>query len=206
MASADRRDLIFLAAFLAVLAWSAHRPHDYFTWFLEVAPALVGAAVVAATRRSFPLSGLLLVVILLHSAVLMAGGKYTYAENPLFAWISAAMGWQRNYYDRLGHLLQGFTPALLARELFLRLGVLRRPAWLPFLAVCIALAISAVYEFIEWWVALATGEAAEAFLGTQGDVWDTQWDMFMALCGALLALSLFRGWHDRSLARLAERG
>lgn len=206
MASADRRDLIFMAAFLAVLAWSAHRPHDYFTWFLEVAPALVGAAVVAATRRSFPLSGLLLVVILLHSAVLMAGGKYTYAENPLFAWISAAMGWQRNYYDRLGHLLQGFTPALLVRELFLRLGVLRRPAWLPFLAVCIALAISAVYEFIEWWVALATGEAAEAFLGAQGDVWDTQWDMFMALCGALLALSLFRGLHDRSLARLAQRG
>jgi len=206
MARADRRDLLYLAVFLAVLAWSAYRPHDYFTWFLEVAPALLGAAAVAITRRRFPLSGFLLAVILLHCAVLMVGGKYTYAENPLFAWIAAAMGWERNYYDRLGHLMQGFTPALLVRELFLRLGVLRRPAWLPFLAVCVALAISAGYEFIEWWVALATGEAAEAFLGTQGDVWDTQWDMFMALCGALLALSLFRGWHDRSLARLAERG
>lgn len=202
MDHADRRDLVYLAVFLAVLAWSAHRPHDYFTWFLEVAPALAGVAVVGLTRRRFPLSGLALAVILFHGLVLMAGGKYTYAENPLFAWISVAMGWERNYYDRLGHLIQGFTPALLVRELFLRLMVLRRARWLPFLAVCVALAISAVYEFIEWWVALASGEAAEAFLGAQGDVWDTQWDMFMALCGALLALTLFRGRHDRSLARL----
>ena len=202
MTRADRRDLVYLAVFLAVLAWSAHRPHDYFTWFLEVAPALAGAAVVGLTRRRFPLSGLVMAVILLHCLVLMVGGKYTYAENPLFAWISAGMGWQRNYYDRLGHLMQGFTPALLVRELFLRLDVLRRPAWLPFLAACVALAISAVYEFIEWWVALATGEAAEAFLGTQGDVWDTQWDMFLALLGALAGQILLSRRHDRQLARL----
>jgi putative membrane protein len=200
MESATRTNLTYLAIFLAVLAWSAWRPHDYFTWFLEAVPAMAGAALLAALYPRFRLSQLLYAVILVHCIVLVVGGKYTYAENPLFNWLRDALNLERNYYDRLGHFLQGFTPALVARELFLRQRVFNRPGWIPFVCVCVALAISACYEFIEWWVALATGEAAEAFLGTQGDVWDTQWDMFMATAGAVAAMVFFRRLQDRALA------
>jgi putative membrane protein len=193
------------AAVAALLAWSAIGPRDVATWWMEVAPVFIAAPVLFATRRRFPLTPLLGVLIALHAAILIVGGHYTYAEVPAGFWVRDALGWARNPYDRLGHFAQGFVPAIAAREILLRTSPLRRGGWLFFLVTCVCLAISAVYEFIEWWAALATGEAATAFLGTQGDVWDTQWDMFMALSGALCAqLSLAR-WHDRQLARLPPR-
>lgn len=202
---ASSNQLWMLGVFLAVLAWSGYRPHDYFTWALEVAPALLGLVFILAYRRRFPLSDLTSLFILAQAVILMVGGRYTYAENPLFAWLKEALELSRNYYDRLGHFFQGFTPALIVREVFIRNRVLNRPGWLPFIVVCICLAISAAYEFIEWWVALATGEAAQAFLGTQGDVWDTQWDMFMALVGASCAMLCLPGWQDRSMAKVINR-
>jgi putative membrane protein len=186
-------------ACLAVLAWSGWMPKDRFTWFLEVAPAIVAAALIAALCPRWRFTPLVLVLIAIHAAILMVGGKYTYAEVPLFNMLRDELGLARNYYDRVGHVAQGFVPALVAREILLRHGVLRRGAWLFFIVASICLAISATYEFIEWWVAVGTGEAAEAFLGSQGDVWDTQWDMFMALCGAVAAQLLFARVHDRQL-------
>jgi putative membrane protein len=191
-----------LGVFIAVLAWSGIRPHDYFTWGLEVAPAVLGLLVIAAFHHRFALSELTCLFILIQAVILMVGGHYTYAENPPFAWLKETFNLSRNYYDRLGHFFQGFTPALIIREVFLRNRVLNKPGWLPFIVVCICLAISAAYEFFEWWVALASGQAAEAFLGTQGDVWDTQWDMFMALVGAVCAMLLMPLRQDRSMARL----
>ncbi len=191
-----------LGMFALALVWSAINPHDRFTWFLEVAPALVGALVLILTWRRFPLSNFTYVCILLQALVLLAGGKYTYAENPLFAWLQTHLDLARNHYDRLGHFMQGFTPALVAREIILRRGVLAKPGWIHFVIICFALAVSACYELIEWWVALATGEAAQAFLGTQGDVWDSQWDMFMALVGSSLGASLFGRWQDASIIGL----
>lgn len=191
------------AIFVAVLVWSAIGPHDYPTWWLEVAPALLALAVLHVTRERFPLTPLLYWLILLHAVILMVGGHYTYAEVPLGDWLRDAFAQQRNNYDKLGHLAQGFVPALVARELLLRLRVLRRGAWLNFLVVCVCLAISAFYELLEWWVALLSEEAAEAFLGTQGYQWDTQSDMGWALLGAVLALLLLGRLHDRQLQRLA---
>jgi putative membrane protein len=196
--------LWMLGVFIAVLTWSGIRPHDYFTWGLEVAPAVLGLLVIAAFHHRFPLSELTCLFILVQAVILMVGGHYTYAENPLFAWLKEAFNLSRNYYDRLGHFFQGFTPALIIREVFLRNRVLNKPGWLPFIVACICLAISAAYEFFEWWVALASGQAAEAFLGTQGDVWDTQWDMFMALVGAVCAMLLMPRRQDRSMARLVN--
>lgn len=197
-------NLLLLLSLLAIFGWSLYHPKDLFTWFLEVAPALAGAAVLALVyRRSRP-TQLLLVLLWLHAIVLIVGGKYTYAENPLFEWLKGALHLQRNYYDRLGHFFQGFVPAILAREVLLRSSPLRPGRWLFFIVVCICLAASAFYELIEWWVALATGEKADAFLGTQGDVWDTQWDMAMALSGAILAQLALARAHDRALGRLAE--
>jgi putative membrane protein len=141
-------------------------------------------------------------VVLIHSIILMVGGHYTYAEMPLFSWLRDEFGLARNYYDRVGHVAQGFVPAIIAREVLLRLGVVNGKGWLFFLVVCFCLALSAFYEFIEWWVAAGTGEAATAFLATQGDVWDTQWDMFLAFLGAVAALLLLSRWHDRQLTRL----
>jgi putative membrane protein len=189
-----------LAVFAVVLVWSGVEPKDRFTWVLEVAPAVMGVALLALIHRRYSLSDLTCLFILVQAVILMAGGRYTYAENPLFDWLKVQLELSRNYYDRLGHFFQGFTPALITREVLIRNGALRRPGWLPFFALATALAISACYEFVEWWVALATGEAAEAFLGTQGDVWDTQWDMFMALVGAAVAMLFFSGAQDRSLA------
>src|SRR5512134_2732187 len=193
---------MLLASFLAILVWSGIAPRNRFVWYLEVAPAIIGAAVLLALYPRFRFTHLVYALIWLHALVLMVGGHYTYAEMPLFNWLRDAFHLERNYYDRVGHLFQGFVPAMIAREVLLRNSPLRPGKWLFFLVACVALAISAVYEFTEWWVALATGEAAEAFLATQGDVWDTQWDMFLALSGAVLAQLFLSRVHDRELARL----
>jgi putative membrane protein len=194
-----------LSAFAVVLVWSAIRPLDYFIWFLEVFPALVGITIIVVTYRRFRLTGLAYLCILLHAVILMVGGHYTYAEMPLFNWLRDSFELSRNYYDRLGHVAQGFFPAIVAREILIRLSPLESGKWLFFIVTCICLAISAMYEFIEWWVALATGTAADAFLATQGDVWDTQWDMFLALVGAIAAQIFLAHVHDRQLASLGSR-
>ncbi|HET9700726.1 MAG TPA: DUF2238 domain-containing protein [Burkholderiales bacterium] len=197
---------LLLVSFLAILAWSGIGPRDRFVWYLEVAPAVIGAVVLIALYPRFRFTDLVYILIWLHAAVLMVGGHYTYAEMPLFNWLRDALHLDRNYYDRLGHFFQGFVPAMIAREVLLRRSPLKPGKWLFFLVSCVALAISAVYEFIEWWVAVATDEAAEAFLATQGDVWDTQWDMFLALSGAVLAQLFLSRLHDRELARMEARG
>ena len=191
--------IAWLVLFMAVLIWSGIEPKDRMTWVLEVAPAVIGLVVLAATCKRFPLTPMVYLLILIHSIILMVGGHYTYAENPLFAWLQEPMGWERNNYDKLGHLAQGFIPAMIARELLLRLNVVNGRGWLNFLVVCCCLAISACYELIEWWVALVSEEAADAFLGTQGYVWDTQSDMAWALLGAITALLLLNRLHDRQL-------
>lgn len=191
-----------LAGGMAVLAWSGFAPKDRFTWLLEVFPAILAAGVLIATRRRFPLTSLLYALIFVHAVILMVGGKYTYAEVPLFNWIRDAFGLARNHYDRVGHFAQGFVPAVAAREVLIRLRVVRRGGWLFTLVVSVCLAVSALYELLEWSVAAATGTAADAFLGTQGDVWDTQKDMLFALIGAVCALVSLSGIHDRQIAAL----
>ena len=193
-----------LGAVFLLLAWSAIGPHDRFTWFLEVAPVLVGIPVLLATFARFPLTPLLYSLLALHAAVLIVGGHYTYAEVPLGSWMQDAFGLARNHYDRIGHFAQGFIPAILAREILLRRTPLRAGKWLFFLVLCVCLAFSAFYELVEWWVAAGTGSAAEAFLGTQGDPWDTQWDMFLAGIGAVVAQLLLSRVHERQLAENAE--
>lgn len=188
----------------AVFTWSAIHPHDYFTWFLEIFPILIALPVLAISFKKFPLSILLYVLIALHAMILMVGGHYTYAEVPMFNWLRDALDLSRNYYDRVGHFMQGFVPAMVAREILIRKKVVMQPAWLFFLVCCICLSISACYEFIEWWVAVATGEAAEAFLGTQGDVWDTQWDMLLALLGAMIAQLTLAKWHNQQLRKFGQ--
>ena len=194
-----RLHLILLAAAGAVLLWSGIHPHDYFTWFLEVLPALVGFALLAATYPRFRFTDLAYVLMAIHACILMVGGHYTYAEVPLFHWVRDSFHLARNDYDKVGHFAQGFIPAILTREILLRTSPLRPGKWLSFLTVSVCLALSAVYEFIEWWVALATGESAEAFLGTQGYVWDTQSDMLYAAIGAIVSLALLSRVHDRML-------
>lgn len=187
---------------LAALIRSAVGPYDRLTWFLEVAPVLIGVPLLLATWRRFPLTGLLYVLLGIHALILILGAHYTYARVPLGFWIADWLDLSRNHYDRIGHVAQGFVPAILAREILLRTSPLRRGGWLFFLVVCVCLAFSAFYELIEWWTALIAGAASEEFLGTQGDVWDTQWDMFLALCGALAAQLGLARWHDRQLTRL----
>ncbi len=191
-----------LLSLAAVFVWSAVRPHDYFTWFLETWPAMVGVAVLVATHRRFRFTTLVYGMIWVHAVVLLVGGHYTYAEVPLFDWIRAHWHLARNDYDRVGHFVQGFVPALVAREVLIRQRIVRGRGWLAFVVVCICLAISATYELLEWRVAVATGSAADAFLGTQGDPWDTQEDMATALVGAIAALLFVSRWHDRKIARL----
>ena len=198
----DRLGIVLVLVVLAVLAWSGYRPHDRFTWFMEVFPVLLGLPVVLLTHRRFPLTPLLAVLLAIHACILMVGGKYTYAEVPLGNWVRDAFGLARNHYDRLGHFAQGFVPAILAREILWRRSPLRGSRWLPFVVVSICLAFSACYEFVEWWTALATGEGATAFLGTQGDPWDTQWDMFLALVGATTAMLVLSKVHERQLRAL----
>jgi putative membrane protein len=194
-----------LALFAIIFIWSAVHPHDYFTWCLEVFPAVIGLILLIATRRTFPLTPLLYTLLFLHATILAVGGHYTYAEVPLGNWVRDALGLARNHYDRLGHFAQGFIPAMLAREILVRRNVVRGRGWIYFIVVSICLAISAAYELLEWRVSIATGSKGDAFLGTQGDIWDTHEDMATALIGALLA-PLTLGWlHDRQLARLAAR-
>ncbi len=189
----------WLTIFLVCLAWSGWQPHDYPTWWLEVAPALVALVVLAYTREKFPLTPLAYGLILVHCVILMVGGHYTYAEVPLGDWVAEWGGGERNNYDKLGHLAQGFIPAIVVREILIRNRVVARPGWLSLIVISICLAFSALYELIEWWVALLSEEAAESFLGTQGYVWDTQSDMFLALVGAGMAIVLLGGVHDRQI-------
>jgi len=191
--------LLLLGAIALVV--SGIGPADRTTWWLEIFPILLAVPVLLATRNRFPLTPLVYRLIFVHALILMLGGHYTYAKVPLGFWVQDALGLARNHYDRLGHFAQGFVPAMLAREVLLRRSPLERGKWLAFLVVCVCLAFSATYELIEWLAALLGGSAADAFLGTQGDVWDTQWDMFMAGVGAVSALLLSR-LHDRQLARL----
>ena len=200
--SASRSPALLLAAVLAVLAWSGIAPHDRFTWWLEVAPALIGRAILIPTHRRFPLTPLVSTLIALHMAILCVGGKYTYALVPLGDWFREAFHLARNHYDRLGHFAQGFVPAMIARELFVRWKVIPSARWRAFLIVCVCLAISACYELVEWLVAISSGEASDSFLGTQGDVWDTQTDMALALVGAICALVFLGKWHDRQLGQM----
>lgn len=186
---------------LALMA-SALAPYDRATWWMEVAPVLIAAPVLVATHRCFPLTPLLQVLIAAHALVLIVGGSWTYARVPVGFWLQDVLALDRNPYDRIGHFMQGFVPAIAAREILLRHRVLRPGGWLFFVVTCVCLAISAVYELIEWAAAVALGQGAEAFLGTQGDPWDTQSDMAMALLGAVLAQLLIGGWHGRQLARL----
>jgi putative membrane protein len=196
----QKRLLFALSAAVAlVLVWSGIGPKDRFTWFLEVIPALIAWPLLAFTYRRFRFTTLTYTFIALHMAVLMVGGHYTYAEVPLFDWVRDVLHSARNDYDRVGHFMQGLVPALVAREVLLRASPLKRGRWLFFLVTCVCLAVSASYELFEWATAEATGSAADAFLGTQGDAWDTQWDMFTALLGALSALLLLAPWQDRQM-------
>lgn len=192
----------WVAVFLAVFLWSGIEPKDRATWVLEVLPAAVGFGLVVWCFFRYPLTPLVYQLILVHAVILMVGGHYTYAEVPVFDWFRDWFGWERNNYDKLGHLAQGFVPAIIARELVIRLNVFARRGWRSFFIVCFCLAVSAFYELIEWWVALVSDEAAEAFLGTQGYVWDTQSDMAWALFGAIFALVLLGRVHDRQLQDL----
>ena len=192
-------ELALLLSAAAVLVWSGLAPHDRFTWLLEVAPVLLGVPLLILIRPRFRFTGLVYTLLWVHAIILMVGGKYTYAEVPLGFWLQEAFGFARNHYDRIGHFAQGFIPAMLAREVLIRRSPLAGSRWLPVVVVSVCLAFSALYELIEFWTALATGEAAEAFLGTQGDVWDTQWDMQMALIGAVVALATLARVHDREL-------
>ncbi len=193
-----------LALTLVVLVWSGIGPKDRFTWFLEVAPVLIALPLLFLTYRAFPFTPLAYGLMAFFGIILMVGGHYTYAEMPLFNWLRDTFELSRNHYDRVGHVFQGFVPALVAREILLRRSPLRPGKWLFFLVACVCLAISAFYEFIEWWVAVASGDDAVAFLATQGDVWDSQWDMFLALLGALSSQLLLGRLHDRQLSRLNE--
>ena len=188
-----------LAATIAVLIWSGIAPKDRLTWWLEVAPALAGLAVLFATRRRFRFTPLVQTLIALHMILLAVGGHYTYAEVPLGSWAAEHFGLGRNHYDRLGHFAQGFVPALIAREIIIRREIIVRKGWVAFFVICTAMAISAVYELIEFATALIYGQNADAFLGGQGDVWDTQKDMTCALIGALCAIAFFSRWQDRQI-------
>lgn len=197
--------MAWLVVFTSVFVWSAVAPRDYPTWFLEVAPAAVALVILGLTRKSFPLTPLLYTLILIHSVILMVGGHYTYAEVPAFDYLSELFGWERNNYDKVGHFAQGFIPAIVAREILIRKNVIRGDGWLFFIVVSICLAVSAFYELLEWWVALLYGGSAEAFLGTQGYVWDTQSDMALAMLGAIIALLTLSTLHDEQLERVRNQ-
>ena len=198
------KSFLWLSIFFGVLIWSGIEPKDRLTWVLEAGPAMIGLLVMAKSRKSFPLTPLLYFWILLHCIVLMVGAKYTYAEVPLFNSISEAFDWERNNYDKVGHFMQGFVPALIAREILLRKKLVNADGWRNFIILSICLAFSAFYELIEWWAALLIGEDADAFLGTQGYLWDTQSDMAWALLGALVCLIALKKSHDRQIKPLLK--
>jgi putative membrane protein len=193
---------LWVIIFFSIMIWSGINPKDQFTWFLEVVPALIGIIIIGATFNKFRLTNLTYALILIHCIILMVGGHYTYAEVPLFDWIKDYFELERNNYDKIGHLAQGFIPAIIIREIFIRKEIIYKANWLNFIVVSICLAISALYELIEWWVAELTGDSAEAFLGTQGYVWDTQSDMALALLGAILSLILLSKIHNEQLKKI----
>ena len=198
--------LLFLSIiFFMILIWSGIRPKDYFTWILEVAPGVAGFIVLCVTYKRFRFTDFIYTMILIHCCILFVGGHYTYAEVPLFHWIKEWVHGVRNNYDKVGHFAQGFFPALIARELLIRLKIVNSRAWTGMFVISIALAISALYELIEWWTALLTGESAEAFLGTQGYVWDTQSDMYWALIGSLVAIIFLSKYHDTKIRKTEEK-
>jgi putative membrane protein len=202
--------ICLLTIFSAAFVWSAIKPHDYFTWLLEVMPVIIALPILFFTYQKFPLTPLLYILILIHAIILMIGGHYTYAlvpinDLPVFSWLKETFDLDRNYYDRIGHFAQGFVPAIIAREILIRNFVVKTGAWLFFVVCCICLSISVCYEFIEWWVAVAAGAASEDFLGAQGDVWDAQWDMLMALIGAISAQILLKNMHDKQLLNLQSQ-
>jgi putative membrane protein len=196
----SKYELALLVSLVLLLVWSGIHPHDRFTWILEVFPIFLGVPALIFLYPKLRLTPLVYTLIWIHSLILMLGGHYTYAQVPLGFWMEDWFGFSRNHYDRIGHLAQGFIPAMLAREIFIRRSPLRGSRWLPFLVVCFCLAFSAFYELIEFWTALATGSAATDFLGTQGDPWDTQWDMMLALIGSTVSLLLLSRWQDRQIA------
>jgi putative membrane protein len=205
MQTVSRTELLAWVVFLALLlTWSGYKPYDRMTWLLEVMPVLIAIPLMLATRSGFPLTTLLTRLIILHAVILIIGGHYTYARVPMGFWAQDLFDLGRNHYDRLGHIAQGFVPAILAREILLRLRVLKPGAWLFYIVVSICLAFSAFYELLEWWAAVAAEEAAIEFLGTQGDNWDTQWDMFLALLGSLAALLCLGRVHNRQLGLLSQ--
>ena len=193
---------VWLIIFFGVLIWSGIQPKDYPTWALEVSPAVIGFLLLVVTRDRFPLTQLAYILILFHCVILMVGGHYTYAEVPLFDWIRDTFDLKRNNYDKVGHFVQGFVPAIISREILVRNKIINGRGWMNFVIICVCLAISAFYELIEWWVALLSGESAEAFLGTQGYIWDTQSDMAFALVGAICTVLFLSRWHDFQLSRV----
>ncbi|OIR02842.1 inner membrane protein YjdF [mine drainage metagenome] len=197
----SKRHFFLLLSAILVLSfiWSAFSPLSRLTWWLEIAPILIALPILIATHQRFEFTQLAYVLMLVHAIILLIGGHYTYAEVPLFNWLRDTFELSRNYYDRVGHFVQGFVPAIIAREILLRNSPLVRGRWLFFIVCSICLSISAAYEFIEWWVAVYEGGAADAFLGTQGDVWDTQWDMFVALLGSIAAQCFLAKAHDKQL-------
>lgn len=200
------KSLIFaMLALLLIMVFSAIHPHDRTTWFMEVAPIFIALPVMAATFRRFPLTTLLYVLIFIHALVLIAGGHYTYARVPLGFWIQDTLSLARNPYDKIGHFMQGFVPFLVTREILLRNGYLTGRRMVAFLSICVVMAISAWYELIEWWSALAMGQGADEFLGTQGDPWDTQSDMLFAFIGATTAMVSLSRLHDRLIGRMKPR-
>lgn len=204
MRKTNSTEKTFLGMTAVIFVLSAIHPHDYLTWILEVFPAIIGFGLIAYTWKSFRLSTFLLVLVCLHSIILMVGGHYTYAEVPLGKWVQELFGLSRNHYDRLGHFFQGFAPAFLAREILLRKKILKDDAWLKFIVISICLGFSAFYELIEFTVAMILNSSSDAFLGTQGDVWDTQKDMLFALIGSLCAFPLTR-WHNRSIQKTTHK-
>jgi len=199
MKQPSRYELGLLVSLVLLLVWSGIHPHDRFTWVLEVFPILLGVPALILLYPRLRLTPLVYTLVWIHCLILMLGGHYTYAQVPLGFWMEDWFGFGRNHYDRIGHFAQGFIPAMLAREIFIRRSPLKGSRWLPFMVVCFCLAFSAFYELIEFWTALATGSAATDFLGTQGDPWDTQWDMMLALIGSIVSLLLLSRWQDRQI-------
>lgn len=200
----NRELLALLGLLLAIMAWSWIGPFDRATWWLEALPVVIALPLLAWTRKSFPLTRLSYYLIFVHAVILVVGAHYTYARVPLGFWMEDWFDFSRNHYDRLGHLAQGFVPAILAREILWRTGAVAKRGWLFFLTTCFCLAFSAFYELVEWWTALIGGDGSVEFLGTQGDVWDAQWDMMFALSGAILAQLLLGRWHYRQMQLVAN--
>lgn len=195
-----KKTLLIVLFFLGLLI-SAIKPHDYFTWVLEVFPAILGFVALILTYKKFQFTNLTYAMILFHCYILFIGGHYTYAQVPLFDWIKETFHQTRNNYDKVGHFVQGFVPAFITRELFIRLNVIQNKKWIAFLTVCVCTTISVVYEFLEWFVSLQTGESGDSFLGTQGYIWDTQSDMLYAMIGAICMVVLFSRWHDKEITK-----